>query len=124
MFYLYVANLYENGIVVAAELPSNPCNPSPCGSNAICRERNGAGSCTCLPDYFGDPYLNCRPECIQNSDCPVSKSCLNMKCVDPCIDICGFNAVCRVINHVPICNCNPGFSGNPLRICHEQPKSM
>ncbi|CAD6236859.1 GSCOCG00008267001-RA-CDS, partial [Cotesia congregata] len=25
--------------------PTNPCLPNPCGPNAQCRERNGAGAC-------------------------------------------------------------------------------
>jgi len=37
----------------------NPCEPSPCGINAICKEQNGAGSCSCLPEYFGNPYEGC-----------------------------------------------------------------
>lgn len=96
----------------------NPCNPSPCGSNALCKERNGAGSCVCMPEYFGDPYINCRPECMQNSDCSHDKSCMNRKCVDPCIGTCGINAECRVTNHYPICTCTPGYTGNPLQLCH------
>lgn len=106
------------------DIPADPCNPSPCGSNAICRNRNGAGSCTCIQDYFGDPYINCRPECVQNSDCVSTKSCVNMKCVDPCIGLCGFNAECRVSNHIPVCTCISGFTGNPMRSCQEKPSSM
>lgn len=75
----------------------NPCSPSPCGANAVCKERNGAGSCLCLPEYFGDPYTGCRPECVQNSECDRSKACINNKCKDPCPGVCGINASkCRV----------------------------
>lgn len=98
-----------------------PCNPSPCGANAQCREQNGAGSCTCLPDYFGDPYSGCRPECVMNSECPRDKSCVNNKCKDPCPGTCGLNADCRVNNHIPTCNCLPGFTGDALRSCHQIP---
>jgi hypothetical protein len=62
----------------------DPCNPSPCGDNARCTERNGAGACTCLPEYFGDPYTGCRPECLLNQDCPQTRACVRNKCVDPC----------------------------------------
>ena len=48
--------------VVQAEI-TDPCNPSPCGPNAICRNRNGVGACECEPDYFGNAYEGCRPEC-------------------------------------------------------------
>lgn len=78
-----------NSTVPPTEQPSNPCNPSPCGANAICKERNGAGSCSCIPDYFGDPYSGCRPECIQDSECDRTRACVNNKCVDPCIGVCG-----------------------------------
>lgn len=122
--YLFPSSLLrDHHSVVVPDTPSDPCNPSPCGSNALCRERNGAGACSCLPNYFGDPYVNCRPECVQNSDCPRTKSCLNMKCVDPCVNLCGYKATCRVANHQPMCSCEPGFTGNPMRICVERPTS-
>lgn len=98
-----------------------PCNPSPCGMNAICKERNGAGSCSCIPEYFGDPYTGCRPECVTNSDCDRSKSCMNNKCRDPCSGVCGFNAECRVINHSPSCFCPVGYTGDPTLSCYIQP---
>lgn len=104
------------------EIPE-PCNPSPCGANAICKERNGAGSCSCIPEYHGDPYSGCKPECISNSDCDKSRSCFNQKCVDPCPGVCGNNAECHVVNHSPTCVCSPGFIGNPSTGCREPPKS-
>lgn len=96
----------------------NPCFPSPCGANAICKERNNAGSCICLEDYVGNPYESCRPECILNSDCPSNKACIRNKCADPCPGTCGQNSVCQVINHLPSCTCNPGYTGNPFRYCN------
>lgn len=59
----------------------DPCNPSPCGSNAVCTARNGAGSCKCIDLHFGDPYTGCRPECVVNADCPQNKACTRNKCV-------------------------------------------
>lgn len=100
--------------------PAEPCNPSPCGSNAVCKERNGAGSCTCLSDYTGDPYVGCRPECVQNSDCVHTRACINNKCQDPCVGACGLNAQCQVYNHQPSCSCFSGYTGNPLTSCHLQ----
>lgn len=99
------------------EIPSNPCNPSPCGSNAVCKERNDAGSCSCLPEYFGDPYIGCRPECVTNSDCDRSRACVNNKCVDPCPGSCGINAECAVFNHAPSCSCIVGYTGDPSVRC-------
>lgn len=109
--------------VVPTEGPKMPCNPSPCGANAICKERNGAGSCICLPEYFGDPYTGCRPECVTNSECDRKKACVNNKCRDPCPGTCGQNAECSVINHTPSCTCLPGYTGNPITACHMPPPS-
>lgn len=99
--------------------PKTPCTPSPCGSNAVCKERNGAGSCSCIPEYSGDPYVECRPECVMNSECPRNRACINNKCVDPCPGTCGLNALCSVVNHSPTCTCVPGYVGNPLSACRE-----
>lgn len=95
----------------------NPCEPSPCGVNAECKVQGNAGSCTCLPDYFGDPYQGCRPECLADSDCPLQLACVRNKCTDPCTGVCGYNAECYVNNHKPTCNCKIGYSGNPFSIC-------
>jgi hypothetical protein len=95
-----------------------PCLPSPCGTNAICREQNGAGACVCQPEHIGNPYEGCRPECVLNSDCPSNKACVNQKCKDPCPGSCGQNAQCQVINHLPSCTCIPGYTGDPFRYCN------
>lgn len=108
-------------ILVQPPAPIEPCNPSPCGANAICKELNGAGSCTCLPEYFGDPYLGCKPECVINSDCPKDKACIGNKCKNPCPGACGLNADCRVSNHAPSCFCLEGYTGNPAVACHVPP---
>lgn len=98
-------------------MKTTPCDPSPCGDNAICREKDNAGSCSCLTDYIGNPYEGCRPECILNSDCPSNKACMRNKCSDPCPGTCGQNSICQVINHLPVCNCISGFTGNPFIFC-------
>lgn len=95
----------------------SPCSPSPCGVNAECKERNRAGSCQCLPDYIGNPYEGCRPECVLNSDCPYNKACIRSKCMDPCPGTCGPNAQCQVVNHLPLCTCSSGYTGDPFRFC-------
>lgn len=103
--------------------PQNPCDSNPCGSNSICRERNGVGSCVCMTNYIGDPYLGCRPECVQNSDCPFNKACINARCENPCIGLCDANAECVVVNHFPMCHCLPGYTGNPQYNCHSIPEN-
>lgn len=95
----------------------SPCVPSPCGANANCREQNGAGSCTCIEDHFGNPYEGCRPECVLNSDCPTNRACVRNKCQDPCPGTCGQNAECQVVNHLPSCTCIEGYEGDPFRYC-------
>lgn len=99
-----------------------PCVPSPCGANAICKEQNGIGSCTCIEDYTGNPYESCRPECVINTDCPSNRACIRNKCQDPCPGTCGQNADCQVINHLASCMCRPGYTGDPFRHCHIVPE--
>lgn len=99
-----------------------PCEPNPCGSNAVCREQNGIGSCQCMPEYYGDPYQSCRPECIRNFDCPTTKACTQNKCADPCPGTCASNAICSVANHIPSCSCLPGYIGDPYRYCQREPE--
>lgn len=109
---------------IVIEPPSNPCYPSPCGLNAICTEQNGAGACSCIPEYLGDPYIECRPECVMNSDCPFNRACINNKCVDPCPGTCGNNAECYVVNHAPLCTCYARYTGNPLSSCYLIPSKI
>lgn len=112
---LYSLNPIFNFNLLAKE-PSfdDPCNPSPCGANAICNN----GQCSCTSEYpKGDPIQGCRPECIQNNDCPINLACIRNKCSEPCTGICGSNALCDVYNHVATCSCPQGMSGNPFFEC-------
>lgn len=95
-----------------------PCVPSPCGSNAVCNEQNGAASCKCIVDYIGNPYEGCRPECIINSDCSANQACIRSKCQNPCPGFCGYNAVCQIINHTPLCTCQSGYTGDSFVQCN------
>ena len=101
----------------------DPCNPTPCGSNAVCQNRNRAAACQCIPEYFGDPYVACRPECVVNSDCPSDKACQRNKCIYPCPGTCGINALCTVRNHIPTCTCFQGYIGDPFVECRQPPLS-
>ena len=105
--------------IVTAET-TEPCNPSPCGSNTICQETSRGASCQCIPDHFGDPYVACRPECVVNSDCPSDKACQQLHCVDPCPGTCGSNAICHVPNHLPVCTCLEGYAGDPFTACRRK----
>lgn len=117
--------LIQCNIELLPTLPviTSPCDPSPCGSNAICKERNNAGSCTCIANYIGNPYEGCKPECILNSDCPPNKACIRNTCNDPCPGTCGQNSECQVIDHLPVCNCISGYTGNPFIFCNIIPQA-
>jgi hypothetical protein len=117
----YIGNPFSQCELKQQDYPveiATPCSPSPCGSNAICREQNGAGACTCIDEYIGNPYEGCRPECVLNSDCPSNLACIRNKCQDPCPGTCGQNAQCQVVNHLPSCTCFSGYTGDPFRYCN------
>lgn len=110
-------------LFLAPKIETNPCQPSPCGPNSICREINKQAVCTCISGYIGAPPL-CRPECTSSSDCRLDQACINQKCADPCPGSCGYNANCQVINHNPLCSCNVGFTGDPFSRCIPIRKSL
>ena len=97
------------------------CYTGVCGSNAQCREHNGIAVCSCLPDFFGNPYTGCRPECVSHAECARNKACENNKCIDPCEGICAPSALCRVHDHVAMCYCPDGYQGDPFTACTPQP---
>lgn len=102
----------------AASTPTiNPCNPSPCGSGAICQENQGAALCQCPKGFIGNPHDACHPGCSVDSDCPSDKACQAEKCVDPCQESCGLNAECNVRNHMSTCTCPEGYTGDPVVQC-------
>lgn len=110
----YTGDPFSNCVLrPAVEAPPDACNPTPCGPNASCNN----GICTCSPEYQGDPYTGCRPECVTSTDCSINLACKNNKCVDPCQGTCGQNAVCNVFNHIPMCSCPAGTTGNAFAIC-------
>lgn len=63
---------------------------------------------------------HCRPECVSNSECASHLACINQKCRDPCTDVCGLNAECRVVSHSARCVCKDGFVGDPFIRCATQ----
>lgn len=95
----------------------NPCSkPNACGRNAFCHAENHRAVCRCPPNTNGNPQITCdvvtipSVGCTSNSQCELSESCVNQRCVNPCS--CGDNAECYVSNHHPVCTCKPGYSGN------------
>lgn len=43
--------------------------------------------------------------------------CSNSKCIDPCVETCGANANCEARNHLPVCSCPAGHTGDPFVSC-------
>ena len=105
-------------ISFAATPIDRTCDTVQCGANAFCEDRNGMLTCVCKSEYYGNPYLGCRPECVLNSDCASNLACINNKCQDPCAGACGVGAQCSCVNHVPICFCPPQTTGDPFVSCY------
>ncbi len=106
--------------VTVSPVETSPCNPSPCGINAHCEEKGSHQAiCSCIQDYVGDPYVQCRPECVEDSNCPYHLACMAGKCKDPCPGSCGRRAECQVINHVPSCYCPERYTGDPFSSCRQ-----
>ncbi|XP_054266899.1 uncharacterized protein LOC128989059 isoform X2 [Macrosteles quadrilineatus] len=100
-----------SGKICRAKKCTDPCD-TVCGLNTICVVHEGAPMCSCKTGYKGDPFTECKPlnaECTDDSICTTDKACIGHKCVDPCLDYCGLNTVCRVVNHQPVCACLNGF---------------
>ncbi|KAL1124694.1 hypothetical protein AAG570_001318, partial [Ranatra chinensis] len=107
------------------------CVPNPCGSNAECtpghdntgRERP---VCTCRPGFLGDPLAGCRRgECTTDQECRFDQNCINYECKPSCSGgQCGQGAQCNARNHVAVCSCPPGYTGQPLKHCYEAPKPV
>ena len=111
-------------ITFLTALPSlNPCEPSPCGPNSVCRITNGHAVCSCQPNFLGSPP-SCRPECVVSSECPQNQACISQKCQDPCPGTCGIDARCQVVNHNPICSCPSRFTGDPFVQCIKEGKKF
>lgn len=112
---------FNSFLPVACPEPRNPCLPSPCGVNSICRVQDDRPVCSCKIGYMGAPP-NCRPECLVHSECPLDRACFHQKCTDPCVGTCGYGARCKVVNHNPICSCPSGFIGDPFSRCFKEGK--
>ena len=97
---------------------ADPCSVVDiCGANADCRNEGGRPVCECQSGHKGDPYTGCvRGDCISNSECRDNQACQDYKCVDPCQLSCGSGADCQVNNHVAICRCPRGFTGDPFQV--------
>jgi hypothetical protein len=53
----------------------------------------------------------------ENTECPSDKVCHNFRCINPCSTSCGVDSECTVRNHVTVCQCPKGFTGDPFVSC-------
>ncbi|XP_039291961.1 keratin-associated protein 5-1, partial [Nilaparvata lugens] len=130
----------------------NPC-AGQCGQNADCNVRDRTRAiCSCPKDMTGDPFVYCRPfekrqlpqyhinlclpgylgnalsgcqrgECQSDSECRSDQNCINYECKPVCVSQCGVDAICNARNHVAVCTCPPGYSGNALNRCYRDTSS-
>lgn len=58
-------------------------------------------------------------QCTDSNDCPSSKTCFDNQCVDPCslANVCGEFTNCVSSNHIGLCSCQPGYTGDPRLGC-------
>merc|ERR1719291_1512592 len=70
------------------------------------------------PPYYGYRYYGYYGECDLDSHCSYSTACYKNYCRDPCIGACGYNANCKVVNHVAACACPAGYTGNAASSCY------
>lgn len=42
---------------------------------------------------------------------------MNQKCQNPCPGACGYNAECKVMDHIPSCLCPYDYTGDPFISC-------
>lgn len=109
----------------------NPCThgPTQCGRGADCLAQNHRAHCVCPLGTQGNPLISCvRGVCQYNEDCRDDEACdrLNRVCRPVCdLDSCALTARCEGRHHQPVCNCQPGTTGNPYVECsgyREQPQ--
>lgn len=75
------------------------------------------------------PYCHRHGEevgCSKNPDCPENLTCIGGTCQDPCqgLVVCGLDATCDVIKHLPVCRCSFHRTGDPFLACDRQGKKI
>lgn len=107
------------------------CDADTCAVNALCSASHHQPTCTCLPGYQGNAYVQCvesrtptvTAECTQDSQCPSQTACVNTKCVNPCRlgQICSPDQECRVSDSLPLrtvmCLCPPDTIATQDGLC-------
>lgn len=99
----------------------NPCDQiNICGVNAECISENRQAICKCPIRTTGDPLKSCAAvECEDSGDCSDNEACVNYKCINPCLleNVCGSNADCSASNHIGVCTCQAGHTGDARLGC-------
>ncbi|KAK0179394.1 hypothetical protein PV327_005151 [Microctonus hyperodae] len=62
-----------------------------------------------IPNFFRN--------CMNDTQCLNSEKCIDSECIDPCLGLCGIDAICKVINHTATCSCFQCYEGNPHIRC-------
>ncbi|KAK7008174.1 hypothetical protein SK128_009294 [Halocaridina rubra] len=97
------------------------CSTSPCGPNTRCEvNRRGIALCRCLDDFVpdGNTINGCKPQCVNDNDCPDDYRCRASKCVRVCVTgACGLHADCDARNHRAVCRCPDNYNGDPYQQC-------
>lgn len=135
----------ENCIVIGCsqneDCPSNvqclngkckdPCQyNNTCAPGAFCSFLNNKITCTCPPDFTGNPSVACKSisadiTCLSDYDCSDKRVCMTGQCVNPCKDIkpCQDSFTCDVAKTKPLkmitCSCPLYSSSSDSGSCQE-----
>jgi hypothetical protein len=119
-----------------SETCQNPCLiTNPCSRSQQCLVTDTQTSirsvaCLCpegtLAGYGGTcEIVNAKPQCESDYDCNFDQKCAQGTCVSACSLVsCGLNALCLPKNHRGICECIPGYFGNPSIACNKEPVTL
>ena len=73
-----------------------------------------------LHAFFSFFIVNAKPQCESDFDCNFDQKCAQGTCLSACSFVtCGLNALCLPKNHRSICECIPGYYGNPSIACNK-----
>lgn len=105
----------------------DPCSyNAACASSARCRAVAHRSQCYCPPGTQGNPLEACvTVGCQSNDDCAQDEACdaVNRVCRQVCTPgVCAPEAFCEGRNHLPICTCRTGTTGDPYVRCREEPR--
>ncbi|OTF77436.1 hypothetical protein BLA29_002101, partial [Euroglyphus maynei] len=101
----------------------NACQFIACGTGSLCVAVEHRAYCDCMEGYVRDQNQICVPrkdECVSDHQCPALSTCKTnylgiRQCAEACIDFtCTPNSRCVAMHHKEQCQCEPGFTGDPL----------